>query len=84
MARCARHARDLGAARLAWEEILATCWATGSTEGEVEAHNQLAEFSQLLGDHTAAVSSLRRLQNSGRERARLSKLHANGLRWRAI
>jgi DNA-binding CsgD family transcriptional regulator/tetratricopeptide (TPR) repeat protein len=60
MARCARHARDLGAARLAWEEILATCRATGSTEGEVEAHNQLAEFSQLLGDHTAAVSSLRK------------------------
>jgi hypothetical protein len=24
MARCARHARDFGAARLAWEEILAT------------------------------------------------------------
>src|ERR1700756_1103175 len=37
MARCARHARDLGAARLAWEEILATCQATGSVEGEVEA-----------------------------------------------
>jgi DNA-binding CsgD family transcriptional regulator len=60
MARCARHARDFGAARLAWEEILATCRATGSAEGEVEAHNQLAEFSQLLGDHTAAVSSLRK------------------------
>src|SRR5262249_27931980 len=42
------------------EEILATCGATGSAEGEVEAHNQLAEFSQLLGDHTAAISSLRK------------------------
>jgi DNA-binding CsgD family transcriptional regulator/tetratricopeptide (TPR) repeat protein len=59
MARCARHARDFGAARLVWEEILATCRATGS-EGEVEAHNQLAEFSQLLGDHAAAISSLRK------------------------
>ncbi len=48
MARCARHARDFGAARLVWEEILATCRATGSEEGEVEAHNQIAEFSQLL------------------------------------
>src|SRR4029077_20119060 len=60
MARCARHARDFGAARLAWEETLATCRATGSAEGEVEAHNQLAGFSQLLGDHTAAISSLRK------------------------
>ena len=60
LARCARHAREFRAARLAWEEILATCRATGSTEGEVEAHNQIAEFSQLLGDHTAAVSSLRK------------------------
>jgi DNA-binding CsgD family transcriptional regulator/tetratricopeptide (TPR) repeat protein len=60
MARCARHAGDFGAARLAWEEILATCRATGSAEGEVEAHNQLAQFSQLVGDHTAAVSSLRK------------------------
>jgi DNA-binding NarL/FixJ family response regulator/tetratricopeptide (TPR) repeat protein len=60
MARCARHARDFGAARLAWEEILVTCRATGSAEGEVEAHNQLAEFSQVLGDHTGAVSSLRK------------------------
>jgi DNA-binding CsgD family transcriptional regulator/tetratricopeptide (TPR) repeat protein len=58
MARCARHTRDFGAARLAWEEILVTCRATGSAEGEIEAHNQMAEFSQLLGDH-AAVSSLR-------------------------
>ena len=48
MARCARHARDFCAARLAWEEILATCRATGSEEGEIEAHNQNAEFSQLL------------------------------------
>jgi tetratricopeptide (TPR) repeat protein len=60
MARCARHARDFGAARLAWEEILVTCRATGSAEGEVEAHNQIAEFSQVLGDHTAAVSSRRK------------------------
>jgi DNA-binding CsgD family transcriptional regulator/tetratricopeptide (TPR) repeat protein len=60
MARCARHARDFGAARLAWEEILATCRATGSAEGEVEAHIQLVEFSQLLGDHAAAISSLRK------------------------
>jgi hypothetical protein len=60
MARCARHARDFGAARLAWEEILVTCGATGSAEAEVEAHNQLAEFSQLLGDHTAVISSLRK------------------------
>ncbi len=55
MARCARHARDFGAARLVWEEILATCRAT-----EVEAHNQIAEFSQLLRDHTAATASLRK------------------------
>src|SRR6516162_11911122 len=48
MARCARHARDFGAARLAWEEILATCRGTGSAEDEIEAHNQLAELSQLL------------------------------------
>ena len=60
LARCARHAREFCTARLAWEEILATCRATGSAEGEVEAHNQIAEFSQLLGDHTAAVSSLRK------------------------
>ena len=60
MARCARNARDFGAARLAWEEILATCRATGSAEGEVEANNQLTEFSQLLGDHAAAISSLRK------------------------
>jgi DNA-binding CsgD family transcriptional regulator len=60
MARCARHAREFNAGRLAWEEILATCRVTGSAEGEVEAHNQLAEFSQLLGDHAAAISSLRK------------------------
>jgi tetratricopeptide (TPR) repeat protein len=60
MARCARHARDFGAARLVWEEILATCRATGSAEGEVEAHNQIAEISQLLGDHTVAANSLRK------------------------
>jgi tetratricopeptide (TPR) repeat protein len=60
MARCARHARDFGAARLAWEEILATCRAIGSAEGEIEAHNQLAECSQLLGDHAAAISSLKK------------------------
>jgi DNA-binding CsgD family transcriptional regulator/tetratricopeptide (TPR) repeat protein len=60
LARCARHAREFSAARLAWEEILATCRATGSIGDEVEAHNQIAEFSQLLGDHTAAVSSLRK------------------------
>jgi DNA-binding CsgD family transcriptional regulator/tetratricopeptide (TPR) repeat protein len=60
MARCARHARDFAAARLAWEEILATCRATGSAEGEVEAYNQLAEFSQLLGDHATAIISLRK------------------------
>jgi DNA-binding CsgD family transcriptional regulator len=60
MARCARHARDFGAARLAWEEILATCRAAGSAEGELEAHIQLAEFSQVLGDHAAAISSLRK------------------------
>ena len=60
MARCARHARDFDAARLAWEEILATCKATGSVEGQVEAHNQLAEFSQLLGDHAVASSSLKK------------------------
>jgi DNA-binding CsgD family transcriptional regulator len=60
MARCARHARDFGAARLAWEEILATYRATGSAEGEIEAHNQLGEFSQLLGDHAAAIGSLRK------------------------
>ena len=59
MARCARHAREFDAARLAWEEILATCRATGSAEGELEAHNYIAEFSQLLGDHTAALRSLR-------------------------
>src|SRR4029077_19983097 len=28
--------------------------------GEVEAYNQLAEFSQLLGDHASALSSLRK------------------------
>jgi tetratricopeptide (TPR) repeat protein len=33
---------------------------TGSAEGEVEAHNQIAEYSQLLGDHTTAVSSLKK------------------------
>jgi DNA-binding CsgD family transcriptional regulator/tetratricopeptide (TPR) repeat protein len=60
MARCARHARDFGAGRLAWEEIRATCQASGSAEGEVEAYIQLAEFSQLLGDHGAAISSLRK------------------------
>jgi len=60
MARCARHARDFGAARLAWEEILATCRGTGSAEDEIEAHNQLAELSQLLGDHAAAIGSLRK------------------------
>jgi tetratricopeptide (TPR) repeat protein len=60
MARCARHARDFGAARLAWEEILATCRATGSAEGEIEAHNQLGESSQLLGDHAGAIGSLRK------------------------
>src|SRR4029077_2212207 len=27
--------------------------------GEIEAHNQMAEFSQLLGDHAAAGSSLK-------------------------
>jgi DNA-binding CsgD family transcriptional regulator/tetratricopeptide (TPR) repeat protein len=60
MARCARHAREFDAGRLAWEEILATCRVTGSAEGEIEAHNQFAEFSQLLGDHAAAISSLRK------------------------
>jgi DNA-binding CsgD family transcriptional regulator/tetratricopeptide (TPR) repeat protein len=60
MARCARHAREFNAGRLAWEEILATSRATGSAEGEVEAHIQLAEFGQLLGDHVAAISSLRK------------------------
>ena len=59
MARCARHAREFGAAQLAWEEILATCRATGSAEGEIEARNQIAELSQVLGDHAAALSSLR-------------------------
>jgi DNA-binding CsgD family transcriptional regulator len=59
MARCARHARELCAAQLAWEEILATCRATGSEEGEIEARNQIAELSQVLGDHAAALSSLR-------------------------
>jgi tetratricopeptide (TPR) repeat protein len=39
---------------------MASCRETGSTEGEVDAHNQIAEFSQLLGDHTRAVSSLRK------------------------
>ena len=65
MARCARHARDFGAALLAWEEILATCRATGSVEGEVEAHIQLAEFSQLLGDHATAICSLRKAAELG-------------------
>ena len=60
MARWARHAGEFCAGRLAWEEILATCLATGLAEGEVDAHNQIAEFSQLCGDHTAAVSSLRK------------------------
>jgi tetratricopeptide (TPR) repeat protein len=60
MARCACHARDFCAARLTWEEILATCQATGSAEEEIEAHNQLAELSQLLGDHAAAIGSLRK------------------------
>jgi DNA-binding CsgD family transcriptional regulator/tetratricopeptide (TPR) repeat protein len=60
MARCARHAREFNAGRLAWEEILATCRTTGSAEGELEAHIQLVEFSQLLGDHVAAISSLRK------------------------
>jgi tetratricopeptide (TPR) repeat protein len=60
LARCARHAREFCAGRLAWEEIPATCRATGLVDGEVEAHNQIAEFSQLLGDHTAAVSSLKK------------------------
>jgi ATP/maltotriose-dependent transcriptional regulator MalT len=60
LARCARNAREFCAGRLAWEEILTTCLATGSVEGEVEAHNQIAEFSQLLGDHPSAVSSLRK------------------------
>jgi DNA-binding CsgD family transcriptional regulator/tetratricopeptide (TPR) repeat protein len=59
MARCARHAREFGAAQLAWEEILATCRAIGSEEGEIEARNQIAELSQVLGDHAAALSSLR-------------------------
>jgi tetratricopeptide (TPR) repeat protein len=59
MARCARHAREFGAAQLAWEEILATCRAIGAVEGEIEAHNQIAELSQVLGDHAAALSSLR-------------------------
>jgi tetratricopeptide (TPR) repeat protein len=60
MARCARHARDFCAARLAWEEILATCQAIGPAEDEIEAHNQPAELSQLLGDHAAAIGSLRK------------------------
>jgi tetratricopeptide (TPR) repeat protein len=59
MARCARHAREFGAAQLAWEEILATWRASGSAEGEIEAHNQIAELSQVLGDHAGALSSLR-------------------------
>src|SRR4029077_4241027 len=59
MARCARHAREFGAAQLAWEQILATCRASGSAEREIEAHNQVAELSQVLGDHAAALSSLR-------------------------
>jgi len=60
MARCASHAGEFNAGRVAWEEILATCRVTGSAEGELEAHNQLAKFSQLLGDHAAAISSLRK------------------------
>jgi hypothetical protein len=55
LARCARHAREFGAARLAWEEILATCRATGSAEGEVEAQNQIAEFSQLAMGHRLSL-----------------------------
>ena len=60
MARCARHARDFSAARLVWEEILVTCRATGSGEGEIEAYNQIAEFCQLSGDHRAAATFLRK------------------------
>jgi DNA-binding CsgD family transcriptional regulator/tetratricopeptide (TPR) repeat protein len=60
MARCARHAREFGAARLAWEEILATCRAIGLAEGEIEAHNQVAEFSQLIRDYPTAICSLRK------------------------
>jgi tetratricopeptide (TPR) repeat protein len=60
MARCARHARDFCVVRLAWEEILATCQATGLAEDQIEAHDQLAELSQLLGDHAAAIGSLRK------------------------
>jgi DNA-binding CsgD family transcriptional regulator/tetratricopeptide (TPR) repeat protein len=58
VARCARHSRDFVAARVAWEEILATSGATGSADDEVEAHNQIAELSQLLGDHAATTASL--------------------------
>jgi DNA-binding NarL/FixJ family response regulator len=57
-ARCARHSRDFVAARVAWEAILATSRATGSVDDEVEAHNQIAELTQLLGDHAVATASL--------------------------
>jgi DNA-binding CsgD family transcriptional regulator/tetratricopeptide (TPR) repeat protein len=81
MARCARHARDFCAARLAWEEILATCRATGSAEGEVEAHNQLAELSQLLGDHTAAINSLRKAAELRQQRG---SAHQAARQWFAL
>jgi tetratricopeptide (TPR) repeat protein len=81
MARCAGHARNFGAARLAWEEILATCRSKGSAEGEIEAHNQLAELSQLLGDHAAAISSLR---NAAQIRQRIGSALEAARQWLAL